>query len=52
VDRRPLVGDAGYGLAVMYGHWKFALARYHRSREFEEQKEPPVFGSFTVSRML
>ncbi|MBO9716491.1 MAG: lipid A deacylase LpxR family protein [Pseudoxanthomonas sp.] len=52
VDRRPLVGDAGYGLAVMYGHWKFALARYHRSREFEEQKDPPVFGSFTVSRML
>ncbi|KRG44246.1 hypothetical protein ARC78_05495 [Stenotrophomonas pictorum JCM 9942] len=52
VDKRPLVGELGYGLAVMRGKWKFALARYHRSREFEGQRQTPVFGSFTVSRTL
>ena len=52
VDKKYLVGDVGYGLAIMHGRWKFALARYHRSREFEGQREAPVFGSFTISRML
>ncbi|HEY0335270.1 MAG TPA: lipid A deacylase LpxR family protein [Stenotrophomonas sp.] len=52
VDKRPFVADLGYGLAIMRGRWKFALARYHRTREFETQKELPVYGSFTISRML
>ena len=52
VDRKPLVGEVGYGVAVMRGRWKFALARYHGAREFEGQKERPVYGSFTISRML
>ncbi len=52
VDKRAVVGEVGYGLAVMRGRWKFALARYHGAREFEGQKERPVFGSFTISRML
>lgn len=52
VDKRPFVADAGYGMAFMYGRWKFALARYHRTREFEGQKQTPVFGSFTISRSL
>ena len=52
VDKRPFVADIGYGLAIMKGRWKFALARYHRTREFDQQKETPVFGSFTISRSL
>jgi hypothetical protein len=52
VDKRPFVGEVGYGIAVMRGRWKFALARYHRTREFDGQKQTPVFGSFTVSRAL
>lgn len=52
VDKRPLIADIGYGLAMMRGQWKFALARYHRTREFETQQDTPVFGSFTVSRSL
>ena len=52
VDKRPFVGEAGYGVALMRGKWKFALARYYRSREFDQQKERPVFGSFTISRTL
>ncbi|MCL7715027.1 lipid A deacylase LpxR family protein [Stenotrophomonas mori] len=52
VDKRHVVGDLGYGVALIHGRWKFALARYHRSREFEGQRERPVFGSFTLSRTL
>lgn len=52
VDKRPFVGEYGYGMALMYGRWKFALARYHRTREFDTQKERPVFGSFTISRQF
>lgn len=52
VDKRPFVTDLGYGVALMRGQWKFALARVHRSREFDQQQEKPVFGSFTISRML
>ena len=52
VDKRPFVGEGGYGIAVMRGKWKFALARYYRSREFEGQLARPVFGSFTISRTL
>lgn len=52
VDKRAFVADLGYGFAVMYGRWKFALARYHRTREFDTQEERPVYGSFTISRML
>jgi hypothetical protein len=49
VDKRDLVADLGYGLAITRARWKFAFARYHRTREFDGQRELPVFGSFTVS---
>lgn len=52
VDRRKVVGYAGYGVAIQKGRWKFALARYHSTREFNGQDESPVFGSFTISRAL
>lgn len=52
VEKKYLVGDVGYGLALTHGRWKFALARYHRSREFKGQQERPTFGSFTLSAKL
>lgn len=52
VDKRHVVAYGGYGVAVMYGRWKFAAARYHSTREFNGQREAPVFGSFTISRSL
>ncbi|WP_367347017.1 lipid A deacylase LpxR family protein [Stenotrophomonas bentonitica] len=52
VDKRNVVGQAGYGLAVMYNRWKFALARYHSTREFDLQDQSPIYGSFTISRSL
>lgn len=52
VDKREFRALAGYGVAVMKDRWKFAFARYHSTREFEGQPEPPVFGSFTITRAL
>ena len=50
VDKRNAVGYLGYGIVLVRQRWKFALARYHGTREFDGQRETPVFGSFTVSR--
>lgn len=50
VEKRHAVAYVGYGVAYMRHRWKFALARYHGTREFETQRETPVFGSFTISR--
>lgn len=52
VDKRPIVADVGYGLAVYKGAWRFAFARYHRTWEFHGQRERPVYGTFTVGRRL
>nr|WP_246394640.1 lipid A-modifier LpxR family protein [Microbulbifer rhizosphaerae] len=52
VQRNPLVADLGVGVAASYGKWKFAFARYLRSREFEEQAELPQLGSLAVWREL
>ncbi len=50
VDKRHVVAYGGYGVAVMYGRW--SAARYHSTREFNGQRQSPVFGSFTISRSL
>lgn len=42
VDKTPFVFEAGYGF----------VARYFRTREFEGQRERPIYGSFTISRSL
>lgn len=52
VDKRPFVADLGYGVVVSHGRWKYTLAQYQRSREFDGQLEPPSFGSITVSRVF
>lgn len=50
VDKRPVVVDLGYGLAMHQGKWRLALARYHRTREFRGQQHVPVYGTVTVGR--
>lgn len=52
VQRRPFVGEVSYGLVLQNGPWRLALARYHRSHEFEGQRQRPVFGSIVLSRAL
>lgn len=50
VDKRPWVADAGIGLALTRGAWKFTIARFERSREFDGQSSRPAYGSITLSR--
>lgn len=50
VDKHPLVADIGYGIALYYGQWRFAFARYHRTREFHGQPHVPVYGTVTLGR--
>lgn len=50
VEKRSVVADLGYGVALTKGRWKFAVARYSRTIEFERQEDNPEFGSFTISR--
>jgi lipid A 3-O-deacylase len=52
VKKRRFVADVGYGFVITKGLWKFAIARYHRTREFDTQKDLPVFGSMTVSKQF
>lgn len=52
VSKRTFVADVGYGLVITKGLWKVAIARYHRTREFDTQKDLPVFGSVTVSKQF
>lgn len=52
VKRNPLGAELGLGISSTYKGWKFALARYYRTREFEGQKDSPFFGSFTISRQF
>jgi hypothetical protein len=44
------VADFGYGVALTWGAWRMVLARFHRTREFEGQRNRPIFGSLTASR--
>jgi len=37
------------GIAVNYHRYKFSFAYTFRTKEFEEQRDRYVFGSFTVS---
>ena len=50
VDKRSLVADVGYGVAITQGNWRISIARYHRTREFRGQNEIPVYGTITVGR--
>lgn len=52
VDKRSFVADMGYGVAIARGPWRIAIAQYHRTREFEGQRDPPTYGSIVVSHAL
>lgn len=51
VDREYLVGDAFYGLGVVFGgRWQLTYTEVVRSREFKGQDRKNYFGSITLSR--
>jgi lipid A 3-O-deacylase len=49
VDKKYFVSDLMTGIAVNYYKCKFSFAYTFRTKEFEEQRDRYVFGSFTVS---
>jgi lipid A 3-O-deacylase len=52
VDKRHWVADFGFGWVLRVGEWKLAMTRYYRTREFNEQRELPAFGSISISRRI
>ncbi|WP_036186442.1 lipid A deacylase LpxR family protein [Marinobacterium lacunae] len=49
VDKKPLVGDAAWGVAATWERWKLSLARYYRTQQFEGQDGGHKFGSIALS---
>lgn len=50
VDRRAFVAELGLGVVLTHGPWRLAGGHYRRSREFDGQREAPVYGSVSLSR--
>ena len=49
VDKKYFVADLMVGIAVYYRKFKFSYGYTFRTKEFEEQRDPYGFGSFTIS---
>jgi lipid A 3-O-deacylase len=49
VDKKYLVTDLMVGIAVYYRKFKSSFGYTFRTKEFEEQRDPYGFGSFTIS---
>lgn len=49
VDRTILVGDLQGGLSVHFGNWRMTYTQVYRTREFDTQDRPTVFGSLAVT---
>lgn len=50
VDKKTLVGEYAFGVAVHISGMKVSFARVHRTREFDGQKELPSYGSLNFTR--
>lgn len=50
VDKKAFVADLTLGAVATYGQWRFAATHTRRSREFDGQRQAPVFGTFAISR--
>jgi hypothetical protein len=48
VDKNPLVGDANAGLALTYGQFRISYTAVYRTREFEDQDDPEIFGAISA----
>jgi lipid A 3-O-deacylase len=49
VDRKPLVGDLQAGLVVQWNRFRLSYTQILRTKEFEGQEDPDVFGSLSLS---
>ncbi len=48
VDKKPFVYDATAGVATAYGPARISYALVYRSKEFEEQDSPSIFGTVSI----
>ncbi len=49
VDKNHLVADASAGFAITYDDYRFAYTANYRTKEFEGQEDPSIFGSLSFS---
>ncbi len=49
VDKRPLVADVQFGVAMTIGQVRFAYTHVLLTKEFYHQKSSDAFGSFSAS---
>ena len=45
VDKNPLVSDLNIGLAITYDQFRVGYTLNYRTREFEDQSDPQIFGA-------
>jgi len=49
VDKRPFVGDLQAGLVLQWNRFRFSYTQILRTKEFEGQGDPDIFGSLSLS---
>lgn len=50
VDKKNFVADANAGLAITYGDTRIAYTLVYRTKEFDGQKDPSIFGSLSLTQ--
>lgn len=50
IDKKNFVADANAGLALTYGHTRISYTVIYRTKEFDGQKNPSVFGSLSLTQ--
>jgi hypothetical protein len=49
VDKNILVGDANAGFAITYDDYRLSYTANYRTKEFDGQDDPSIFGSITLT---
>jgi hypothetical protein len=49
VDKRPFVGDLQAGVVIQWNQFRFSYTQILRTKEFEGQGDPDLFGSLSLS---
>jgi hypothetical protein len=49
VDKNILVGDANAGIAITYDDYRLSYTVNYRTREFDGQNDPSIFGSISLT---
>ena len=49
VDKKILVGDANVGLAIGYDDYRLSYTLNYRTKEFDGQDDPSIFGSISLT---